>query len=219
MEPVQPGDAANVETSNWMITNESPDGYSIMHVLGSTLGTSVGDIVALRPENGSKWQVCIIRWAQSENQEHLEFGLQILATDATPPCSSPHRKTEPTKPILGNSLPSSSPDPATPPRRNAHHPSGLLEEQPAQLVPCRRKGNIEVREVRTRLNEQNGQIEVFSNPTESSPSPFDHYLRPMPSRRIHYLAACCTSLIALIFLCLALGTQVNRFRPVAHGSS
>lgn len=61
------GDAANVETSNWMITNESPDGYSIMHVFGSTLGTSVGDIVALRPESGSKWQVCIIRWADRKS--------------------------------------------------------------------------------------------------------------------------------------------------------
>jgi hypothetical protein len=41
--------------------------------------------------------------------------------------------------------------------------SGLLEEQPAQLVLVVEKGNIEVREVRsTRLNEQNGQIEVFS---------------------------------------------------------
>lgn len=29
-------------------------------------------------------KVCIIRWALSENQEHLELGLQILATDAVP---------------------------------------------------------------------------------------------------------------------------------------
>lgn len=158
------GDAANVETSNWMITNESPDGYSIMHVLGSTLGTSVGDIVALRPENGSKWQVCIIRWAQSENQEHLEFGLQILATDATPAMlfTPPQNRTDQARPRQQPALIL----PQIPPLRLDEMlitRSGLLEEQPAQLVLVVEKGNIEVREVRsTRLNEQNGQIEVFS---------------------------------------------------------
>lgn len=158
------GEAANVETSSWMITNESPDGYSIMHVLGSASGTSVGDIVGLRPENGSKWQICIIRWAQSENQEHLELGLQILATDAIPatlvtlPKSGTDQRTSRQQSVLIL--------PQIPPLRLDEMlitQSGVLEEQPRQLVLIIEKENIEVREVRnTRLNEQNGQIEVFS---------------------------------------------------------
>ena len=80
----QDGDAAAVETSSWMITNESPDGYALMHVSGKTGGISVGDITAIRTESGANWQICMVRWALSENQEHLELGLQILATRAVP---------------------------------------------------------------------------------------------------------------------------------------
>lgn len=165
------GDVASVETSSWMITNESPDGYSIMHVLGSASGTSVGDVVALKPEAAGNWQVCIIRWAQSENQEHLEFGLQILATDATPamlvtpPRSGTGQGNSRQQPVLIL--------PQVPPLRLDEMlitRSGLLDEQPKQLVLVVEKGNIEVREVRnTRLNEQNGQIEVFSIEPDGTP--------------------------------------------------
>lgn len=154
----------DVETSSWMITNESPDGYSIMHVLGSASSVSVGDIVALRAEADSRWQVCIARWAHSENQEHLEFGLQILATDATPAMlvtpanSAPGQVRTRRQPVLIL--------PQVPPLRLDEMliaPSGLLAEQTRQHILIIEQGNIEVREVRnTRLNEQNGLIEVFS---------------------------------------------------------
>ena len=74
----------SIETSGWMITNESPDGYAVMHVMGKLGDAIVGDIVAIRNETGKTWQVCLIRWAQSENQEHLELGLQILSSKAVP---------------------------------------------------------------------------------------------------------------------------------------
>ena len=67
-----------------MITNESPDGYAIMHVMGKLANAVVGDIVAIRNETGRTWQICLIRWAQSENHEHLELGLQILSSKAVP---------------------------------------------------------------------------------------------------------------------------------------
>ncbi|MFT3847803.1 MAG: hypothetical protein QM739_03750 [Propionivibrio sp.] len=159
---------AKIETSSWMITNESPDGYSIMHVLGDSSEVSVGDVVAIRAETADKWQVCIARWAQSENQEHLEFGLQILATDAIPALLAV---------TAGNTQRHSQPVlilPHVPPLRVEDMlitPSGLLEEQPTRLVLVIEQGNIEIREVRnTRINEQNGLIEVFSiEPDEAMP--------------------------------------------------
>ena len=53
--------SAPSEVSNWMVVNESPDGYAIMHVSGKAGAITVGDVVALRTETGNNWQLCIIR--------------------------------------------------------------------------------------------------------------------------------------------------------------
>ena len=156
----QDGEAAAIETSSWMITNESPDGYAFMHVSGKTGGMSVGDITAIRTESGKNWQICIVRWALSENQEHLELGLQILATRAIsarlalPTPNSDHTHLS----VL-----------ILPEIRNLHStemlvvPSGALEHQPSKLILVVEQENIKVREVKsTRLDEQNSQIAVFS---------------------------------------------------------
>lgn len=69
-------------SSEWLITNESPDGCAAMHVAGPTGRIDIGDVVALRFTGESNWQICIARWAQSENPEHIELGLQRLAPEA-----------------------------------------------------------------------------------------------------------------------------------------
>jgi hypothetical protein len=146
-----------------MITNESPDGYLIMHVLGKSSDVLVGDVVAIRAEEGDRWQVCITRWARSENQEHLEFGLQILAISAIPAmltltaeCQEDTFASHP-QPVLIL--------PKVPPLRTDEiliTPSGFLDEQPRRLVLVIERGNIEVREVRrTQTDEQTSHIEVY----------------------------------------------------------
>ena len=163
--------AKTIETSSWMITNQSPDGYAVMHLSGKTGGMSVGDISAIRTELGEDWQICIVRWALSENQEHLELGLQILATHAVPaflaqPCqnSAPHNHNHLSVLIL----------PETPPLRSSEMlvvPSGALANQSESLVLIVEKENIEIREVRsTHLDEQNSQIEVFSIESDAETS-------------------------------------------------
>jgi hypothetical protein len=73
--------------SEWMVTNESPDGFLLMHVSGPTDTLGVGDVVAIQPKGerapqGATWHVGIVRWALSENPEHIEIGLQQVATRA-----------------------------------------------------------------------------------------------------------------------------------------
>jgi cyclic-di-GMP-binding protein len=68
-----------VEVSEWMIVNESPGGYAAMHVSGKPHKVQVGDLIGIQREGSTEWSVCIVRWALSENQEHIELGLQEVS--------------------------------------------------------------------------------------------------------------------------------------------
>ncbi len=68
-----------------MVINESPDGYALMHIHGPKDAISVNNLVAIELPSGNNLPapnpaIAIIRWVLSENPEHLEIGLQVLAT-------------------------------------------------------------------------------------------------------------------------------------------
>jgi hypothetical protein len=161
----QDEDAAAADVSSWMITNESPDGYAIMHVSGKTGKLRVGDITAIRTESGNDWQICLVRWALSENPEHLELGLQILAARAVPAIlalPSGNRNSENSRgrllPVL--ILPEV---PMLRPTETLIAPSGKLADHHDKFTLVIDQENIEVREVRaTRLDEQTDSVVVFS---------------------------------------------------------
>ncbi|MCL2830472.1 MAG: hypothetical protein FWD77_07020 [Betaproteobacteria bacterium] len=79
---INSGEASSDELSEWMVLNESPQGYTMMLVSGKPNRLRIGDVLALCAEGQSKWQVCAVRWAISENPEHLEIGVQVLALEA-----------------------------------------------------------------------------------------------------------------------------------------
>ena len=157
---LQGRDEAEAETSSWMITNESPEGYSVMHVSGKPVRMSVGEVAAIRTEVESDWKICVVRWVLSESQVHFELGLQILATNAVPA-------------FLARSSKSNTPGglsvlilPKIPSIRGSEMmvvPSGALENGNQDHVLVFEQGNIAIREVRsTHVNEQNSQVEIFS---------------------------------------------------------
>lgn len=155
------------ELSSWMVTNESPDGYAVMHVSGKTSRLAAGDVVALRTENHPDWQICIVRWALSENPEHLELGLQILATRATPatlanPATGNDGEQQPVLLL-----------PALPP---LHPTETLLAPVGTTLPPANRmillveRENLEVRQVRaSQITEQTASIEVVAIEPDTAP--------------------------------------------------
>ena len=165
---LQAGDEIPGDASHWMITNESPDGYALMHVAGKTSGLSVGDLTAIRSESGTTWQVCIVRWALSENQEHLELGLQILATRAQPArlALKMEDRSEALLPVLV--LPTIG---ALRPAEQLVIPASALGKLPEKLVLVVEKGNVELREVKcVRLVENNSKIAILS----IEPDPLPH---------------------------------------------
>ena len=152
------------DISEWMVTNESPEGYALMHMSGSTASLRVGDIVALQPRDefsprADNWHVCIVRWAISENPEHIELGLQLLASRAF------------SAQIADPAWPQSGPMsvlvlPEAPPLRLTQSliaPTGGLAENRRRMVLLTEQGNLQIREVRTGdLNEQTGVVEIFT---------------------------------------------------------
>jgi hypothetical protein len=150
--------------SEWMVINESPDGYSLMHMSGNTHHLRVGDIVALQTledhaEATPTWHVCIVRWAVSENPEHIELGIQILAPNATAVEVS-HANAPESGNVAALMLPSAPP---LRPTQSLVLPAGLLRENTRRIVVVIEADNIKIRELRaTSLDEQNSAIEIFN---------------------------------------------------------
>ncbi len=68
--------------SEWMVLNESASGYAIMHVAGALAGLVAGSAIGLRQDADKPWNICIVRWARSDNPEHIELGLELVAPQA-----------------------------------------------------------------------------------------------------------------------------------------
>ncbi|HEX6735165.1 MAG TPA: hypothetical protein VF096_10160 [Azonexus sp.] len=164
------GDTAPL-LSEWMVTNESPDGYALMHVSGNTDDLRVGDVVALQAideqgDSKAPWHICLIRWALSENPEHVELGLQLLAPHAiAAEIAQPYELAPTHSPALIL--------PQMPPLRPLEAllvAAGKLRNKRERLVLLIEGDNLLVREVRLEhLDEQTSSIELFSvSPDDSA---------------------------------------------------
>ncbi|HEX5804066.1 MAG TPA: hypothetical protein VFY24_13655 [Azospira sp.] len=146
------------ETTHWLVTNESPDGYAVMHTAGKTGRLVAGDIVAISTEQHRDWQVCIVRWALSENPEHLELGLQILSRQALPALLAiPGANTEaaPRQVLVLPALPPIRP------HETLVASTGTVGSCGQHMILMSERQNLEIREIRTtRLEEQTANIEV-----------------------------------------------------------
>ena len=147
-----------------MVTNESPDGYALMHMSGQTDDVRIGDIIALQAVDeqtgmSQAWHICIIRWAISENPEHIELGLQILAPSATAVELAPPFDLAMSK-VHALMLP------ATPPLRPMQSlivPPGLLRENTRHIIVLMEEENLSIRELQAdELCEQTSSVEIFT---------------------------------------------------------
>jgi len=152
------------QISEWMVINEGPEGYSLMHMTGLTPNLRVGDVVAIQPtgeraEATPSWHVGIVRWAISENPEHIEIGIQQLAAHAIAaevvrmPASADGK-------LAALILP------AMPPFRELQAlvtPTGELSVHEGRLIVLVDQGNFGIHELRPiALTEQTSSVEVFT---------------------------------------------------------
>ena len=81
-EAPEGAEAGAPHMTEWMVINESPSGYAVMHVAGDVEGLVPGSAIALRPSPDKPWNICLVRWMRSENPEHIELGLELVAPAA-----------------------------------------------------------------------------------------------------------------------------------------
>lgn len=155
---------SKIDLSEWMITNESPDGYALMHISGQTENLHIGDVIALQPigehaEAVPIWQICIIRWAISENPEHVELGVELLAPNAIA-AEIAHPQTLASGNIAALILPETLP---LRPTESLVVPAGVLRENTRQIIALIENDNLEIRQIQAvHLDEQNSTVEIFS---------------------------------------------------------
>lgn len=71
-------------TSEWIISNQSAAGFGIRLCSGDSGSLSVGELVALRPNEASVVHLCAVRRARSLVGTGLEVGLQLLCSLGIP---------------------------------------------------------------------------------------------------------------------------------------
>jgi hypothetical protein len=95
------GGAARGSAGEWMVTNESPRGFALMHVSGPIESIRVGEVIGLRTHDSETCHICVVRWVLSDNPEHLELGLEELAPTARPVSIRKSREEDaPGEPVL-----------------------------------------------------------------------------------------------------------------------
>ena len=81
----EPGsDKGRLTYSDWMVFNEGPSGYAILHLVGAVTGIVPGCALGLRTSAAAPWQICLVRWARSKSSSHVELGLEVLAPSVKP---------------------------------------------------------------------------------------------------------------------------------------
>jgi cyclic-di-GMP-binding protein len=70
------------DASEWLVINESPDGFGIQHLNGKAPVLAIGDVVMLRPREQGKFHICLVR-RYSPAPQGAELGVQLLCSEAT----------------------------------------------------------------------------------------------------------------------------------------
>jgi len=77
-------DEESHRSCNWGIVDESACGFGLATEQTQACNVRVGDLVAVRTEDGGDWTVGLIRWIRSPGNTRIEAGVQKVAPSARP---------------------------------------------------------------------------------------------------------------------------------------
>ncbi|HLA33979.1 MAG TPA: hypothetical protein VJ001_03830 [Rhodocyclaceae bacterium] len=140
--PENEGNSFDADTSEWIVINEGPAGYAMVHLQGTVPGFLPGFAVGLRTGSGAAWQICLVRWARNQEEGQVELGLEIIAPSALPVRiqAEKHDRAPPVPALLLPALPRLNRNEAILASRGDYNlrPFMLLEETAGRLrvVEC-----------------------------------------------------------------------------------
>ena len=80
--PIDSGGGSIFKAARWMVTNESPGGFSLKKPLPAQESLRIGELLGLKPDHAHRWGLAIVRWASSDEGSPLQVGAQMIAPGA-----------------------------------------------------------------------------------------------------------------------------------------
>ena len=72
-----------IKPSRWQVLNVSAGGYALRKFNTSQASARVGDVVAMKNSKSSLWELAVLRWANVNNLNQLDIGLELISPSAT----------------------------------------------------------------------------------------------------------------------------------------
>jgi hypothetical protein len=82
--PIDRTSQQTFRSTRWALVNESAGGLALSKDSGDTVHLRVGEVIGIKPEKAESWTVGTVRWVRSDNPQHMEVGVQMLAPTARP---------------------------------------------------------------------------------------------------------------------------------------
>ncbi len=71
-----------IKPSRWQVLNVSAGGYALRKFNSSAASARVGDVVAMKNSKDLSWELAILRWANVNELNQLEIGLELISPSA-----------------------------------------------------------------------------------------------------------------------------------------
>ena len=75
--------AGAIKPSRWQVLNVSAGGYALRKFNSSQASARVGDVVAMKNSKSFLWELAVLRWANVNNLNQLDIGLELISPSAT----------------------------------------------------------------------------------------------------------------------------------------
>ncbi len=72
-----------IKPSRWQVLNVSAGGYALRKFNSSQASARIGDVVAIKNSKSACWELAILRWANINELNQLDVGLELVSPNAT----------------------------------------------------------------------------------------------------------------------------------------
>lgn len=75
--------AGAIKPSRWQVLNVSAGGYALRKFNSSQASARIGDVVAVKNSKNKMWELAVLRWANINEFNQLDVGLELISPSAT----------------------------------------------------------------------------------------------------------------------------------------